>query len=637
MPKPNDRIGPYELIRKLGKGAFGEVWLAHDVDNLVASAPAVALKLPLDDDVDLDAIRQEATVWVAASGHPNVLPMLEARLYDGQVVIASEYAPDGSLQQWLKAHGGKAPSQAAALEMTRGILAGLAHLHSRRIVHRDLKPDNILLKGVTPRLADFGLSRVLRSTSMSAVVAGTPVYMAPEAFKGRRNPQTDLWSVGVMLYQMLSGRFPFLSNDKYELYVRITNDEPAPIEAPPWLQQVVVKALSKNPAERFQTAEEVQAALVEPDRLHIPYITAKRSEREEQWLIEGRLPQQEQQLASEFEAAKAAQRRASQTTQLDKKRPKQQPLSLSPQTEPTALKPAPRVDLSPAPKKSSGKMFAVLGALVLSVSGIIYWVNRSNSSGEVTPAVAPVARNATLPNLGDEFTETKNNLNLVMKRISGGSFMMGSPDSETDIPTEKPQHEVTVSDFYIGKYEITQAQWRAVMGTNPSYFKGNDLPVEQVSWKEAIEFCHKLSQMTGKAYRLPTEAEREYAARAGTTGPYAGELDSMAWYNKNSGNKTDTVGQTHPFGQKKPNAFGLFDMHGNVYEWCEDVWHDNYDGAPNDGSSWLSGGDSTHHVLRGGSWGSGSGFCRSAARSSDFLGDSSSNDGFRVVVGLRTP
>ncbi len=264
MPKPNDRIGPYELIRKLGKGAFGEVWLAHDVDNLVASAPAVALKLPLDDDVDLDAIRQEATVWVAASGHPNVLPMLEARLYNGQVVIASEYAPDGSLQQWLKTHGGKAPSQAAALEMTRGILAGLSHLHSRRIVHRDLKPDNILLKGTTPRLADFGLSRVLRSTSMSAVVAGTPVYMAPEAFKGKRNYQTDIWSVGVMLYQLLSGRFPFLSNDKYELYVRITNDEPAPIEAPPWLQQVVAKALSKNPAERFQTAEEMSDALVKP-------------------------------------------------------------------------------------------------------------------------------------------------------------------------------------------------------------------------------------------------------------------------------------------------------------------------------------------------------------------------------------
>ena len=131
MPKPNDRIGPYQLERKLGQGAFGEVWLAHDVDNLVVTN-AVALKLPLDDDVDLNAIRLEAQVWVAASGHPNVLPMLEARVYNGQVVITSEYAPDGSLQQWLKVNGGKAPTIEAGLAMTRGILDGLAHLHSRR-------------------------------------------------------------------------------------------------------------------------------------------------------------------------------------------------------------------------------------------------------------------------------------------------------------------------------------------------------------------------------------------------------------------------------------------------------------------------------------------------------------------------
>jgi eukaryotic-like serine/threonine-protein kinase len=127
MPRANDRIGPYLLIRKLGKGAFGEVWLARDVDSLVETAE-VALKLPLDDDIDLDAIRQEAAVWVAAGGHPNVLPMLEARMYGKQVIIASEYAPDGSLKDWLKAHGGQAPSVEAALEMTRQILKGLAHL-----------------------------------------------------------------------------------------------------------------------------------------------------------------------------------------------------------------------------------------------------------------------------------------------------------------------------------------------------------------------------------------------------------------------------------------------------------------------------------------------------------------------------
>ena len=146
-----------------------------------------------------------------------------------------------------------------------------------------------------------------------------------------------------------------------------------------------------------------------------------------------------------------------------------------------------------------------------------------------------------------------------MVYVTGGTFLMGSPDNEPDRDSdERPQHRVTVPGFSMGKYEITQAQWKAVMGTNPSYFKGDNLPVENVSWNDAKEFCSKLSQMTGKQYRLPTEAEWEYACRAGTTGPYAGNLDAMAWYSNNAGFKT------HPVGQKRPNAFGLYDMHGNV-------------------------------------------------------------------------
>lgn len=264
MPRANDRIGPYQLINKLGKGAFGEVWLARNVSALAARE--VALKIPLDDDVDLDAIRQEAAIWIAASGHTNVLPIIEANLYDGQVVIASEYAPDGSLEQWLKRHGERAPSVEAALEMARGILAGLEYLHARKIIHRDLKPANILLQGATPRIADFGISRIFKSTSQSALMAGTPVYMAPEAFKRKRNEQTDLWSVSVMLYQMLSGRLPFWGNDYAELYGAILNEEPEPLSAsiPVWVRQVVTKTLTKNPAARFASTREMHAALTGP-------------------------------------------------------------------------------------------------------------------------------------------------------------------------------------------------------------------------------------------------------------------------------------------------------------------------------------------------------------------------------------
>jgi hypothetical protein len=261
MPRANDRIGPYQLINKLGAGGFGEVWLAQDFSG--SSPREVALKTPLDSEIDLDALLQEATLWARATGHLNVLEFLAARVFDGQVVLVSEYAPDGSLKDWLRRNGGRAPSVEAAVEMALGILAGLEHLHARSIIHRDIKPENVLLQGATPRLADFGISRVLKSTAKNTFIAGTPHYMAPEAFNRKRNQQADLWSVGVMLYQMLSGRLPFDGDDMAEIYGAILNEEPDPLPAavPEWLRQVVAKSLTKEPERRYQSAQEMREAL----------------------------------------------------------------------------------------------------------------------------------------------------------------------------------------------------------------------------------------------------------------------------------------------------------------------------------------------------------------------------------------
>jgi len=184
--------------------------------------------------------------------------------------------------------------------------------------------------------------------------------------------------------------------------------------------------------------------------------------------------------------------------------------------------------------------------------------------------------------------------------IAPGKFMMGSPDSEQDrAKNEGPQHEVTISKpFYMGVTEVTQAQYEAVMGTNPSNFRGPANPVERVSWDEAAEFCRKLSAKAGKTFRLPTEAEWEYACRAGSKTRFSfGDSDSVlgdyAWYGSNSG------GKTQPVGQKKPNAWGLYDMHGNVWEWCAD-WFGSYSsGASTDPQGAGSGG---RRVVRGGSW-----------------------------------
>ncbi|MGB3758493.1 MAG: formylglycine-generating enzyme family protein, partial [Rivularia sp. (in: cyanobacteria)] len=219
-------------------------------------------------------------------------------------------------------------------------------------------------------------------------------------------------------------------------------------------------------------------------------------------------------------------------------------------------------------------------------------------------------------------------VSLDMVYIPAGKFLMGSPEGER-YDKEKPQHEVNVPEFFMGKYPVTQAQWRRVaalpkikrdLGSEPSHFKGNKLPVEGVSQYDAVEFCARLSKHTGKQYRLPSEAEWEYACRAGTTTPfYFGETitGKLANYNasKTFANeaKREYHKETTPVGQFPPNPFGLYDMHGNLWEWCLDDWHDNYDGTPTDGSSWADN-DNGYQVFRGGSWNNSPVYCRSTSR-----------------------
>ncbi len=251
-----------------------------------------------------------------------------------------------------------------------------------------------------------------------------------------------------------------------------------------------------------------------------------------------------------------------------------------------------------------------------------------------------------------------NDITLEMVAIPGGTFLMGTEDEEIEklvkkfgwegFRRERPQQEVTIKPFYMGRYPITQAQWKAIaatakididLETNPSNFKGDELPVESVNWYEAREFCKRLSRETKREYRLPSEAEWEYACRAGTTTPfYFGETITGKFANYRASEtyaeeaKGEYRQQTTPVGQFPPNAFGLYDMHGNVWEWCADTWHDNYDGAPTDGSAWIENGDDNRSPLRGGSWADDPSICRSAIRLNGVRRDyRSSFVGFRVV------
>ena len=257
---PEQQIGSYYLVRRLGRGGFGEVWLAERRTKFVTTR--FAIKLPLDDQVDRDAIKNEAEIWERASGHPNVLPIIEADEYDGQIVIVSEFAPQGSLADMLIASGGSFPIK-KSVEMALGVLSGLEFLHSKNIIHRDIKPENVLLQGETPRLADFGISRVMKANSVSLSSAGTPIYMAPEAFDRKRSAQTDIWAVGILVYQMLAGDFPFPTDNVTELMAAIVWKEPQslPASVPISLQKIVTKALAKDTKERYKTASEFKKDL----------------------------------------------------------------------------------------------------------------------------------------------------------------------------------------------------------------------------------------------------------------------------------------------------------------------------------------------------------------------------------------
>ena len=223
---------------------------------------------------------------------------------------------------------------------------------------------------------------------------------------------------------------------------------------------------------------------------------------------------------------------------------------------------------------------------------------------------------------------------LEMVLIPAGQFLMGSSDSDKDARgAEKPQHQVRITKpFYLGKYEVQQEQWEAVMGNNPSTFKGAKNPVEQVSWDDCQEFLDKLNAKTaeqGGKFVLPTGAEWEYACRGGSTtrfsfGDAARSLGEYAWYKDNSEQKT------HPVGRKKPNAWGLYDMHGNVWEWCHDLYDEKYysNSATDDPQGPSSG---SRRVLRGGSWRIPAGICRSAGCDSGVPGYRDTGLGFRVA------
>ncbi len=570
MFQVDQHIGPYTLVRRLGRGGAGEVWLAVKRSALLSRQ--VALKLPLDPDPDLAVVKEEAQIWLHAGHHPNVLPVIDADVSEGQVWIASEYASGGSLNEWLRQHGGQAPSLDAALEMAVGILAGLEHLHGLRpqpIVHRDLKPDNVLLQGGVPRLTDFGISRALKTTGHTNHASGTPSYMPPEAFSGRYSEQTDIWAMGVVLYRMLAGRLPFPQGDQVSLLGAIVHGEfdPLPLHLPETVRAVVARALAKHPRQRFATAREMRLAL-------------------------SAIPVDSQ----------------SQTL-----------------WDPG---PAPRKPDPPVGRRAALTILG-LGALATGAWWLQSRPSRGNSpdsgsSGEKADSGAGSrGSDGSTANGGGGVspppTKKKNQIDEApMVFIPAGSFQMGVTGPQVDeilksdtrlerkwLANALPQHLVYLSGYWMYDAPVTVAMFRNFCNEGHYTFEWDknkpdwdwqDLhPMVNANWTDAKAYCN------WARVSLPTEAQFERAAR----GP---EEFDFSWGNTFDGTKcANSVGTTRltgtvPVRSYPQNGYGLYDMAGNVWEWCEDWYDENYysKALAQNPINLIEG---TGRVVRGGSWG----------------------------------
>lgn len=632
MLHKGDKIYNYTLEKYLGRGSYGEVWLAKKSIELSDDGILVALKFvayqPQKNRTEDDFIKQvkrEVGTWIKASGHKNIISVQDGFAFrDDTFVIVSDFAEGGSLGDWLQANGGKSPSLEKTVEIMSEILDGLTHLHSQnpeKIIHRDLKPDNVLFKSGVPCITDFGVSRMSQTITqsmaqMAATSAGTPLYMSPESFNNQPASRSmDIWSAGVILYQMLSGSFPYYADNPISLAIEvISGNPPKPLssDVPNQFRVVVAKALEKDVSRRFQTAEELKASLKE----------VLKSLKSEQTQLDGKgtIIDEDFQIPVTDDLGKV-----DANDNLDNKRKYLNLIWILIGT--LVVFPIIIVTLFVIFKPTKTIETSNLNSNNELLNQNSNKTNNQNNKTDNRPLNENISANIFKINPNGGMQTFKNSIGMEFVKIPSGSFMMGSPENEKGRNSDETQHQVTISkSFYMGIYEVTQGQWKTLIARNPSKFStcGDNCPVEFVNWQDIQEFIKKLNAKGEGTYRLPTEAEWEYACRAGKIDEYEGSnLSEIAWYDENSDNRT------HPVGQKKPNPWGLYDMHGNVYEFLQD-WYGNY---PN-GSVVDPKGQNTgiYTVIRGGSWGGSAENLRAASRSSGspvfHLGDL----GFRLVM-----
>jgi eukaryotic-like serine/threonine-protein kinase len=618
----------YRVEKALAAGGFGETFVA--VDTHLPSKPQVVVKLlkPSSNDPGTLEIAQrlfntEAETLERLGKDNDRIPSLYAYFeLRGEFYLVQEYIAGTTLTGELQ---GRNFSESDTLAILKEILTGLKTVHPH-VIHRDLKPDNIIRRASDRKLVliDFGAVKQVRAATVTTpnpaisrtIGIGTEGYMPSEQGMGYPKPASDIYAVGAIAIQCLTGSAPHLLFDEDTLSIE-------------WQHLCRV-----NPD--FAT---VLNKMVAPDYRH-RYANATEALESIESLIPS--PQVSPPTPVSLPIATIPVVRSPPST------------PIQPPVKPAVTIRSPH----PATRRNFIKWLGYGGVGAVSVLALSQIGKKDPDAPKLTKIqFTSIELNnkgiiiAKSPGNAQIYTEALGDgVDLTMVKILGGKFMMGSPESEKDrSDSESPQHQVTVSEFYLGQTLVTQAQYQAIMGNNPSSFKGNDkLPVERVSWLDAVAFCEKLSQKTKRTYRLPSEAEWEYACRAGTNTPYAfGETINPLAVNYDSNYpyggaaKGEYREKTTPIGSFPPNLFGLYDMHGNLWEWCLDEYTNNYNGAPTDGSArgdTISREENKRRLLRGGSWVTNAQNCRSAYRHDYTASVRNVYIGFRVVgLPFRSP
>jgi serine/threonine protein kinase len=554
--KPGDKLsGRFEIQQQIGAGGMGVVYRALDTNRDEAIALKVMQPGLLSNDGAKQRFMSEAKIAIGLS-HPHIVKTFDVQKDGAYLYLTMELLQGQSLREAMTQR--KQAGREWALDEVIGIATSLCEALSyahKLTIHRDLKPENVwLAKDGQAKLMDFGIAKLLSGSQLTqtSTVMGTAYYMAPEQLQGARDidHRADQYAVAVMIYELLTGKVP---TGRFKSVIELCDDVGAPLSG------VIDRALASQPEERFESmavfAEQLRDAL-------------KRN------------------------------------------------VGKKPVKKPVA------VPESASSGKGKTGLIAGAVALVLLAGGAVFYSKQPSTVTNPEPAVPVVAA-----------VKQPEPVKVEVKPIEQPKVESPKAKAEPEIVklkvVEKPAEPVKVAteeakgleiimvripgkNYEMGKYEVTQKQWKTVVGENPLFFKGDNRPVENVSWHEAQAFIQKLNELTGKHYRLPNETEWEYACYGGIQTEYCGgnNIDSVAWYESNSG------GTHHPVGKKQANGYGLYDMSGNVWEWMSDCF----------------GGDCNQKVIRGGSWNYDSGHARAANRNNFFEPDGKGNNiGFRLA------